>query len=328
MLRALASTRIAASRFATALVLGSVAATWWATPAGAQSAAAAPAAPGDPEQGARIFARTCAACHGPAGQGNGPGAADLDPAPRDFTQGQFRFRTTATGQLPTGRDIERTIRKGLPGTAMPAFDDLLSAREIADLTSHIMSFAPASMSEGGAPQEVAIPAVPPASPSSIQEGQNIFRIMECWACHGLDGSGHGTSAEGMVNEVGQPITPTDFRYAPLKGGRDPADVVRTLLTGLNGTPMPSYGDAMLFAREDVEDLSTDKGRLPDPVIDEMAAFIKTCPGKDEIASMDDEKRLALRDRRLAALSHYVLSLRRRGLWSWLFRESPEHEARP
>src|SRR5262249_56949323 len=125
---------------------------------------------------------------------------------------------------------------------------LLGAGERGPLGPGGMASAPASRSEAGPPQEVAVPAVPPASPSSIHEGQNIFRIMECWACHGLDGSGHGTSAEGLVNEVGQTITPTDFRYAPLKGGREPADVVRTLLTGLNGTPMPSYGEAMLFAR--------------------------------------------------------------------------------
>jgi len=191
-----------------------------------------------------------------------------------------------------------------------------------------MAFAPEGGGAGAAPEEVAVPAVPPASPASIAEGRNIFRIMECWACHGLDGSGRGTSAEGLVNEVGRPIAPTDFRYAPLKGGHAPEDVVRTLLTGLNGTPMPSYGDAMLFAREDVADLSTDVGRLPKPVIDEMSAFIATCPGKDDLAAMDDEKKRALRDRRLAALAHYVLSLRRRGIGAWLFRESPEHEARP
>jgi mono/diheme cytochrome c family protein len=292
------------------------------------TAATSPGGAGDAERGERLYARTCAACHGAGGKGDGPGAAELDPLPRDFTQGQFRFRTTATGQTPAPGDVERTIRNGLPGTTMPAFGETLSAREIADLTAHVMSFAPASRDAGAASPEVAVPAVPPASDASIAEGRSLYRIMECWACHGLDGSGRGTSAEGLVNEVGRPIAPTDFRYAPLKGGHAPEDVVRSLLTGLNGTPMPSYGDAMLFAREDVADLSTDEGRLPKPVIDEMRAFITTCPGKDDLAAMDEEKKRALRDWRLAALAHYVVSLRRRGLWSWLFRESPENEARP
>ena len=132
----------------------------------------------------------------------------------------------------------------------------------------------------------------------------------------------------MVDEVGQPISPTDFRYEPMKGGNQPPDVVRALLTGLNGTPMPSYGEAMVFAREDVADLSTVEGRLPRNMIDEMAAYVETIPGRDDIAAMDEPRKTALRDRRLAALAHYVLSLRRRGIWSWLFRGNPEQEPRP
>jgi len=291
-------------------------------------AAAEPPA-GDIERGHRIYARTCAACHGVTGQGNGPGAVDLDPAPRDFTQAQFRFRTTPTGQPPAAHDIERTIRHGLPGTAMPAFGEVLSAREIADLTVYLSSLAPEPWSAAGsAPVTVEVPLIVAASPTAIDEGRNVYRIMECWACHGLDGSGRGTSAKGLVNELGQPIAPTDFRYAPLKGGSQPADVARTLLTGLNGTPMPSYGDAMLFAREDVADLSTDQGRLPKDAIDEMASYIRTIPGTDDLAAMDGAQKRALRDRRLAALSHYILSLRRHNLGSWLFREHPEREARP
>lgn len=282
---------------------------------------------GDTTRGARVYARFCAACHGTSGEGDGPGAADLDPSPRDFTQGQFRFRTTASGQLPADRDLDRTIRKGLPGTAMPAFGEMLSGQDIADLTAHVMSFVPGSPAAGAVLEEMAIPAAPPPSPSSILEGRSLFGIMECWACHGVDGSGRGASAEGLVDERGRGISPTDFRYAPLKGGGDAQDAMRTLLTGLNGTPMPSYGDAMLFAREDVEDLTTYEGRLPKTLIDEMAAFVRSCPGRDDVAAMDEEKKRLLRDRRLAALAQYVLSLRRHGLWSWLFRNSPEHEAR-
>ncbi len=42
-------------------------------------------------RGAKVFARACAACHGTGGKGDGPGAADLDPPPRDLTTRQFRF---------------------------------------------------------------------------------------------------------------------------------------------------------------------------------------------------------------------------------------------
>ena len=52
------------------------------------------------ERGARLFARTCAACHGRQGRGDGPAAADLDPRPRDLSARQIRFRTTPSGHAP------------------------------------------------------------------------------------------------------------------------------------------------------------------------------------------------------------------------------------
>ena len=314
-------------RVARALVLAALLAGAAAGTMPARAEEPSPLRTGDAERGARVYARTCAACHGRSGRGDGPGASDLDPLPRSFTEGQFRFRTTPSGRLPRPEDIERTVRRGLPGTAMPAFGEVLSAREIADLTAYVIPLAPEAMEPGSPVEAVAIPAVPEPSAASIAEVRSLYRIMECWSCHGLDGSGHGQSAEGLVNEVGDPILPTDFRYAPLKGGREPEAVVRTLLTGLNGTPMPAYGDAMLLAREDVENLSAYEGRLPKAAIDEMGAFIRGIPSGADIAAMDEAGKIALRDRRLAALAHYVLSLRRRGLGPWLFRERPEKEAR-
>jgi len=60
----------------------------------------------------------------------------------------------------------------------------------------------------------------------------------------------------------------------------------------------------------------------------VGAYVKSCPGTSDIAAMDDEKRKALRDLRLGALANYVISLdRRHGFWAWLFRQTPEREAR-
>src|SRR6185503_8246791 len=97
-----------------------------------------------------------------------------------FTSGQFRFRTTATGHLPTPEDFERTVRRGLPGTAMPAFGEVLSAREIADLRSYVMSLAPESMNPGTPAEAVPMPIVAPSNPASIAEGRSLYLILECW----------------------------------------------------------------------------------------------------------------------------------------------------
>src|SRR5262245_23791205 len=107
------------------------------------------------DHGKTTFERACAACHGTSGQGNGPGARDLNPRPRDLTSGSFRFRTTASGAAPRPEDLERTIRRGLPGSAMPAFQGLLSDTEIAEVVAYIDALRPAGE---GPPAAVEIPA--------------------------------------------------------------------------------------------------------------------------------------------------------------------------
>ena len=279
-------------------------------------------------RGAVLFARSCAACHGRQGRGDGPGSMDLSPRPRNFTAGQFRFRTTPTGALPRLEDLERTIRRGLPGSGMPAFDDLFSSGEIADLSAYLYSLAPPEWREAPLPEPVRVPAAVPPGAEIVSEGRSIFLLLECWTCHGLNGSGRGPSAGSLRDEAGLPIRPTDFRHAPLKGGRRPEDVMRALLTGLNGTPMPSYGEAMLFAREELGSASSFAGRLPDAALKEIDAFIPSCPTREQIDGMDETQRNHLRDHRLEALADYVLSFdRRKGFWYWLFRERPENEPR-
>ena len=97
-------------------------------------------------QGAAIYLRRCSFCHGLLGDGNGPAADFLDPRPRDFTLGTFKFRTTQSGELPRDEDLFRTVSRGLSGTAMQAFDsDLikngLSENERWAVIDYIKSFA-------------------------------------------------------------------------------------------------------------------------------------------------------------------------------------------
>lgn len=52
-----------------------------------------------------IFSSRCAACHGPDGRGDGPGAANLDPKPRNFHDAAWQKSVTDT-------EIEQTILYG------------------------------------------------------------------------------------------------------------------------------------------------------------------------------------------------------------------------
>jgi cytochrome c oxidase cbb3-type subunit 2 len=276
-------------------------------------------------EGARLFARACAACHGRQGAGDGPAAADLDPAPRDLQSGKIRFRTTPSGSPPRPEDLERTIRRGLPGSSMPAFDDLFSAREIDQLVAFITSLQPASE----LPPLADIPAeLPAASPELAREGHALYHLLECWRCHGVNGSGRGPSSAGLTDDTGRTIRATDLRFDPFKGGRDPAAVVRTLVTGLNGTPMPAYGDALVFPREATPDPTFPDWPLTDTTRAELAQFVHSMPDAAALDAMSAAEREALRQRRLAALAHYVLGLDRRGgARYWLLHAQPEREGR-
>lgn len=55
----------------------------------------------------------CAGCHGPAGKGDGPLAASLNPSPRNFTNPQFK-------QCKSIGEMFWAVKNGIPGTGMIA----------------------------------------------------------------------------------------------------------------------------------------------------------------------------------------------------------------
>src|SRR6202522_1883100 len=93
--------------------------------------------------GARVFAQQCAVCHGPDGKGNGPAAPSMFPRPRDFSSGVFKYKSTAAGEPPTDDNLLRTVRDGLPASAMPYFAGLLSDEELTAVVQRVKSFSTA-----------------------------------------------------------------------------------------------------------------------------------------------------------------------------------------
>jgi mono/diheme cytochrome c family protein len=197
-------------------------------------AASVPAAPG------ALYRQHCAACHGSEGRGDGPAAGLLDPRPRDLTAGRYKLRSTPTGTLPTVDDVARTIREGLPGTAMPGFADLLTPTEIDALAQEMLALAPASV-RSGRPLDLGPAAGPPGA--AVAQGRLLYASAGCGDCHGPDGRGEGWRPER--EGPGGPPRPTDLS-APwtFRGGGDVDSIARRILTGLDGSPMPSYADAL------------------------------------------------------------------------------------
>ena len=67
---------------------------------------------GDAEAGQPKYDMFCVTCHGEAGKGDGPGAAGLEPAPRDFSTGEFKFDADGNGTPGEDADLAMVIGQG------------------------------------------------------------------------------------------------------------------------------------------------------------------------------------------------------------------------
>lgn len=202
------------------------------------------------EKGRQTYIRRCSFCHGLLGDGEGPAADYLDPRPRDFTLGTYKFRTTVSGELPTDNDLFRTVSRGLPSTAMQAFDsDLikngLSEEERWQVISYIKTFAPEFDDPDLDPvktgKTVSLPANrPPFSPELVAKGKDVFERAKCWSCHGKTGRGDGNK-EFRKDDWGFPIRIRNVTHPwKIKGGIEVEDIFMRFTSGINGTPMPSF----------------------------------------------------------------------------------------
>ncbi len=84
-----------------------------------QKAAGAPVS-----AGAGLYRQHCSTCHGVVGNGRGTTAALLDPYPRDYRMGKFKFKDTSRSAKPTRSDIAYSIKHGVVGTAMKPIPEL------------------------------------------------------------------------------------------------------------------------------------------------------------------------------------------------------------
>jgi mono/diheme cytochrome c family protein len=201
--------------------------------------------------GGRLFATYCAPCHGARGDGAGPAAYLTFPRPRNFTLGEFKLRSTPQGMLPTDDDLYRTITRGIPGTAMFAFGDLLTESQRRALVSYVKQLTPqfATAPPIRPSDLLRIPAPPPDRPELVAVGRETYKKLGCDRCHGENGRGDGPAAPNLTDSQGDPFPAADFTRGIFKSGGRPEDLYRTFLTGMAGTPMPSFQAALTDERE-------------------------------------------------------------------------------
>ena len=97
---------------------------------------AVPLAPESFDQAKTLFLQNCASCHGDHGDGRGPAAAALAPAPTNFHLKQPSYDRATT-----------VLARGVPGSAMPAWNEQLSVSDRALLANYIRGYF-------GTPQEL------------------------------------------------------------------------------------------------------------------------------------------------------------------------------
>lgn len=221
----------------------------------ANESAGSPAA-----SGPDLYALNCSACHGVSGGGDGRAAWHLFPRPRDFRTERFRLVSTLNG-APTLGDLEAVTKRGMPGTSMPAFEDLsdeqhrLVAQEVLRLHREGVRsrFIEMLRDEGEeideddvrhvvenrtAPGEVTkVPQIGPPGSQAVANGKETYHELGCNKCHGDEGIGDGETPS--FDDKGRPIRPRDLAHEPFKGGQEPESIYVRIALGMPGTPHPS-----------------------------------------------------------------------------------------
>src|SRR5580658_7955819 len=198
---------------------------------------------GHSEAGSPLYYRYCWGCHGARGNGDGENAPYLNILPRNFVAGVFKCRSTPTGTLPLDSDLFNSLYRGFNFTNMPSWK-ALTAQNRADLVAFIKTFSARWVTEK--PENpIPIPAEPKLTVESIKHGGELFQKLECWKCHGQEGRGDGPSASTLTDSSDQPIRPYNFAAGSrFKCGTTNHDVYKIFMSGLDGTPMPSFADVV------------------------------------------------------------------------------------
>lgn len=156
------------------------------------------------EAGKRVYFTKCVWCHGVDGAGDGPGADRLWPRPRNFNQGTFKIRHTASGELPLfdakksvagQNDLFETVTHGLPGSAMPPWEGILTEEQrlqvLAFVTTELVKDRQFTDKETETQTVLNFGELnqKPATEESIKRGSELVVEKKCVECHGMEGRG-------------------------------------------------------------------------------------------------------------------------------------------
>lgn len=199
-------------------------------------------------EGRFVYERHCQLCHGRQGDGRGKWAASLEPRPRSFRDAQFKYRSTRFGKLPVEADLKDTVRGGRSNTAMGMFSKL-SDRQVNAVVAYVQTFSSKWKDPSWRGPSLELPPEPDwvTNPEGlikrVQQGQSRF-VSLCAPCHGEGADGTGPQAASLEDFKGRPMKPANLLSAHLRCGDEDEDLVRLIMTGMNGTPMLGFADVL------------------------------------------------------------------------------------
>ncbi len=196
-------------------------------------------------ESATLFRVQCLQCHGTEGGGNGPTADFLDPRPRDYRQGKFKFVAVGRNKPPRREDLLQILERGASFTAMPSFArfsrgqleglvDYVRLLSIRGQVEQLMVLETLGSDYGVLPQGSAlenysliwerwrsaadsyvsldsrVPRPEDMTEERIRHGEELFKgnVANCYTCHGLLGRGNGESIweeVDVLDEYGEPV---------------------------------------------------------------------------------------------------------------------------
>ncbi|HUW27610.1 MAG TPA: c-type cytochrome [Sulfuriferula sp.] len=172
---------------------------------GASQAFAAP-------DGATLFARNCAACHGSTGTG-GIGVPLALPS----------FQASISDDY-----LRQTIRLGRPGRVMPAFGNL-KPDEVEAIVRYVRAWN----------KEPAVTYSTQPIQGNAVHGKQLF-AQYCAACHGATGAGSEGTGVTFSRPRDLPIMAPALHNPGFLASATDAMIKATLIKGREGTPMASF----------------------------------------------------------------------------------------
>ncbi len=253
------------------------------------------------QHGASLYRQQCLHCHGLTGDGHGATAPWVNPHPRDYRLGRFKFTSSKQDEgrrKPRKEDLIRTIHEGIDGSSMPTFR-MLTAQDISALASYVIHLSFRGEMEysvliatfkgeldggikGGvsdyleaiaknwlsAQDSLIVPdTFPPTNitdaqmTESVKNGQRLFTQQGGAGCISCH-TDFGRQSAYKYDAWGTVTRPLDLTQPVYRGGRRPIDLFWRIHSGINGSGMTAFGSQL--SSKDIWDIVHFVQALPYP----------------------------------------------------------------